>query len=354
MNQKRKVKICMIVPDKNVKGGIATVINGYRVNGFGGEFAISYIESYCNGSKFQKLIKAICGYVQFIRELHKNRPDIVHIHSSFGPSFWRKLPFIYMADWAGIPVVNHIHGAEFEEFYPDASNLKKKIIKKVYLKCRILIALSTEWQSKLALIVPESRIAVIENYCIIPKMTAPKKRQILFLGEIGERKGCFDIPAIYAEVLRREKEIPLFIGGDGETEKMKELFDKEAVKDNVSFLGWVRGEEKDRLLQESSIFLFPSYNEGMPMALLEAMAYGLAIVSTNVGGIPKLIEQGADGFICNPGDIHGIAERIIELLEDDEKRSSFSIAVREKAETHYSLEMHIKKLCNLYSELLGR
>lgn len=354
MNQKKQMKICMIVPDKNVKGGIATVVNGYRANGFGEEYSISYVESYCNGGKIQKLNKAICGYVQFIKGLWKDRPNIVHIHSSFGPSFWRKLPFIYMADWADIPVINHIHGAEFEEFYSNASNLKKKLIKKVYLKCKILIALSKEWQSKLELIVPKEKIAVIENYCIIPKTIAPKKKQILFLGEIGERKGCFDIPAIYAEIIRAEKEIPLLIGGDGEIKKMQELFGKEEAEDNVSFLGWVRSEEKDRLLRESSIFLFPSYNEGMPMALLEAMAYGLAIVTTNVGGIPRLIEDAVDGFICEPGDVHGMSKKIIELLEDDEVRTRFGAAARKKAETHYSLEMHIEKLCDLYKELLRR
>lgn len=352
MNQKTQIKICMIVPDKNVKGGIATVVNGYRINGFGEEYSISYVESYCNGGKFQKLSKAIRGYVQFIKELCKNRPDIVHIHSSFGPSFWRKLPFIYISDWTGIPVVNHIHGAEFEQFYSEASNWKKKLIKKVYLKCGKLIALSEEWQSKLELIVPKEKITVIENYCIIPKTIATKKKQILFLGEIGERKGCFDIPAIYAEIKRIEKEIPLLIGGDGEIEKMQELFDKEAVGDSVSFLGWVRGIEKDRLLQDSSIFLFPSYNEGMPMALLEAMAYGLAIVTTNVGGIPKLVEDGVDGFICEPRDIHGIAKKLIELVEDDEVRARFGSAARKKAEMHYGLEMHIKKLRNLYKDLL--
>lgn len=88
------------------------------------------------------------------------------------------------------------------------------------------------------------------------------------------------------------------------------------------------------------------------MALLEAMAYGLAIVTTNVGGIPKLIEQGKDGFTCEPGDIHGIAKKVIELLEDDEKRARLGVTARKKAEIHYSLEKHIEKLCDLYKELL--
>lgn len=352
MNQIKQIKVCMIVPDENVKGGIATIVNGYRSYDFGEDCKVSYVESYCNGSKFRKLIKATCGYIQFIKELCVNRPDIVHIHSSFGPSFWRKLPFIFIADWRNIPVINHIHGAEFDCFYENASNRKKQIIRKVYCKCRILIALSEEWRSKLKLIVPENKIVVIENYCIIPELIAAKKKQMLFLGEIGERKGCFDIPAIYAEILKKWGQTPLLIGGDGEIEKMQRLLGERNVADEVSFLGWVRGREKDKILQESSIFLFPSYNEGMPVVLLEAMAYGLAIVTTNVGGIPQLIDHGVDGYICKPGDICDMAEKVIELLENDARRASFGNAAREKAIAHFGLEKHLERLCDLYRELL--
>ena len=59
-----------------------------------------------------------------------HKPDLVHIHSSFGPSFYRKMPFIYMASWRKIPIVNHIHGADFDEFYVNAPEEKKGKIKK--------------------------------------------------------------------------------------------------------------------------------------------------------------------------------------------------------------------------------
>lgn len=354
MSRTEQIKVCMIVPNADVKGGIATVVNGYRSYTFGTDYQISYVESYCNGGKFRKLFKAICGYMEFFKVLCTNKPDLVHVHSSFGPSFWRKLPFIYLADLCKIPIINHIHGAEFELFYTNASDKKKRTIKKVYEKCKLLIALSEEWKERLALIVPEERIVVIENYCIIPELAGRKKKQILFLGEIGERKGCFDIPSIYAEILKREKTTPLLLGGDGEIEKVKHLLEENGVKGGVSFLGWVKGEEKDRLLKESSIFLFPSYNEGMPVALLEAMAYGLAIVTTNVGGIPQLIDHGMNGYICEPGDIQDMAEKVSELLQDDKKRAEFGSAARDKAVSHYSLEIHLQKLCDLYRKTLGR
>ena len=90
------MKICMIVPNPAVKGGIASVVNGYRDSALEKRHEISYVESYCDGSKWQKLFKAISGYFAFIGQLIGNRPDVVHIHSSFGPSFYRKMPFIYL------------------------------------------------------------------------------------------------------------------------------------------------------------------------------------------------------------------------------------------------------------------
>lgn len=347
------MKICMVVPDAYVKGGIASVVNGYRAYDFGDQFNISYVESYRDGSKRQKFLKAVRSYVLFHKELKRNRPDIVHIHSSFGPSFYRKLPFIYMARRKKIRVINHIHGADFDSFYLNASSIKKGLIKKVYHKCQMLIALSDEWKKKLALIVPEEKIQVLENYCLIPKLTDDERAgQILFLGEIGERKGSLDVPAILSKAFAKAGRAPMIMAGEGEIAKVKGLLIQEKVSEAVSFPGWVRGDEKDRLLRKSGIFLFPSYNEGMPMAVLEAMAYGLAIVTTNVGGIPKLIEDGISGYLCDPGDVEQMADRLSELLLNETKRKALGDEARQKAIQKYSMESHINKLLKLYQGVL--
>ena len=348
------MKICMVVPDSLVKGGIASVVNGYREHGFGDKYDVNYIESYRNGSKWKKLGKALKGYLLFIREMIINKPDIVHIHSSFGPSFYRKMPFIYMACLWGIPVVNHIHGAEFETFYHKASPRKKKRIAKVYGKCRILVALSEEWKRNLELLVPAEKIEVIENYCKIPDQSGTeKKRQILFLGEIGRRKGCYDIPGIYEKLSEKAGRIPLIMAGDGELAEIKSLFEEKGLLEAISFPGWVRGEEKEKLLRESGIFLFPTYYEGMPMAVLEAMAYGMAIVATKVGGIPQLIKDGLSGYLCEPGNIEEISGRLLELSEDEDKRKRMGSMARQKVIADYSMESHIGKLTHLYDRVAG-
>lgn len=348
------MKICMVVPDRLVKGGIASVVNGYREHDFGGKCEVSYIESYRNGSKWEKLAKALKGYLLFFREMILNKPDIVHIHSSFGPSFYRKMPFIYMACFRGVPVINHIHGAEFETFYLKASDRKKRRIRKVYGKCTMLIALSEEWKRNLESVVSPEKITVIENYCKIPDLSGTeKKKQILFLGEIGKRKGCYDIPEIYGRVLEKGERLPLIMAGDGELAEVKKLFEDRDLLESVSFPGWVRGADKDKCLKESGIFLFPSYYEGMPMAVLEAMAYGMAIVTTRVGGIPHLLEDGGSGYLCEPGDIEGLSKRLLELSKDGDKRRKMGERARQKAIEEYSMESHIKKLMDLYDRVKG-
>ena len=343
-----------MVPDRLVKGGIASVVNGYREHDFSGKCEVSYIESYRNGSKWEKLAKALKGYLLFFREMILNKPDIVHIHSSFGPSFYRKMPFIYMACFRGVPVINHIHGAEFETFYLKASDRKKRRIRKVYGKCTMLIALSEEWKRNLESVVSPEKITVIENYCKIPDLSGTeKKKQILFLGEIGKRKGCYDIPEIYGRVLEKGERLPLIMAGDGELAEVKKLFEDRDLLESVSFPGWVRGADKDKCLKESGIFLFPSYYEGMPMAVLEAMAYGMAIVTTRVGGIPHLLEDGVSGYLCEPGDIEGLSKRLLELSKDGDKRRKMGERARQKAIEEYSMESHMKKLMDLYGRVKG-
>lgn len=343
--------ICMIVPNQAVKGGIASVVNGYRGSDLEKRYRITYIESYQDGSKWDKLKKALKGYAAFRRLLRKDRPDLVHIHSSFGPSFYRKMPFILWSASKGIPVVNHIHGAEFDAFYENASDAKKKRVRRVYGKCTRLVALSKEWAARLSQIVPEERIDILENYCRIPKEpfdTGRDRKQVLFLGELGERKGCFDIPVIWERVKKKCPDAALVMAGDGEMARLKEAFLKKGLTKDVSFPGWVRGEEKERLLRESGIFLFPSYHEGMPMAVLEAMGYGLGIVTTTVGGIPQLIDHKKSGFLETPGDVKAMAKDVSALIEDETFARNMGELAQRAVEQKYSLEIHLRKLEETY------
>lgn len=356
-----KKKVCMIVQNKMVKGGIAAVISGYYGSKLEKDYEMIYVESYKDGGKLAKLLKGIKGYFHFAKVLLIDHPDLVHIHSSFGPSFYRKLPFIYMASFAGVPIINHIHGADFDSFYLNASEKKKKQIRDAYSRCKKLIALSAEWKERLSKIVEENKVVIIENYSVL-NLEAFNNRNnrkvnntVLFLGEIGRRKGCYDIPAVMKKVAEQIPSVKFVLAGAGTPEDeaaIHSLISENHVEDNVVFPGWVRGETKEKLLNEADVFFLPSYNEGMPMSILDAMGYGLPIVSTNVGGISKIVHDGSNGCCCEPGDIERFATAIVEILKDDVIRHRYAETSYQIVSSQYSLNQHLEKLTAQYNEAI--
>lgn len=363
-NDDSKRRICMIVQQRDVKGGIAAVTNGYYGSRLEDDYDVRYVESYRDGSKWDKLLKALKGYLEFQKVLNEFKPSLVHIHSSFGPSFYRMQPFLYMAKRRGIPVVDHCHGADFDAFFENASDEKKDRIKKVYSKFDKVVVLSEEWRDRFSEVIPREKLVVIPNYCKPQSGSFVEDRaderfdgkKILFLGEIGQRKGGFDLPDIIARTSKKVPGAEFVICGDGaesDVQKIKEEIRKKCPGTKVSFPGWVRGEDKERVLRNAAIFLLPSYNEGLPMSILDAMAYGLPVVSTLVGGIPQLVHDGANGCLYKPGDTEGMAAGIASLLDDVDYYRAASLASLEVASSKYGFDRHLELLESVYDSLPG-
>jgi glycosyltransferase involved in cell wall biosynthesis len=354
-----KHKIVMIVPQPDVQGGIAAVVNGYRGSRLERDYDIRYVESYCDGSKWDKFLKAVRAYRTFRRMLREDAPELVHIHSSFGPSFWRKLPFIRMCSARGIPVVNHIHGSEFGRFYADAGALKRRAVRKAYAQCAAIIVLNETAADNIATIVPRSRISVIMNYAVCRREMADpavqqrraEKKQVLILGKIDRMKGSYDLPAVVSKVRHSVPQARFVAAGYGEIEEVKACFDRETLA-GVDFPGWIRGADKDRALRESAVFFLPSYSEGMPMSVLEAMGSALPVVSTNVGGIPRLVTDGVSGRLLAPGDTDGMASAVTEYLTDEAAREKAGLAGLAAAGA-FGLDAHLDKIEKVWEAVLG-
>lgn len=355
-----KARICIITNSRNFKGGITAVVSGYSNSKLEDDYDIRYIES-CSDNKntILKIGKMLLGYLQFFKSLVLFRPQIVHVNSSFGFSFYRKLYYIYLSNLFGAKVINHIHGAEFEKFYINANEKKKQRIQRVYNKCDYFIALSDEWKTNLCKIVPEHKVKVIENYSIIHR-NKPKNefgKTILFLGEVGKRKGCLDIPDVIKNVVQVIPDCKFILAGNPIEDDYANIIEKVReynISSNIEFPGWVRGKEKENLLNSADVFFLPSYNEGMPMSILEAMGYGLPIVSTTVGGIPKIVRNLENGYITNPGDIEKFSKSIVDLLSNPKRMYDFGLTSIKIVKDNYSLDVHISKLKSLYEKLISK
>jgi glycosyltransferase involved in cell wall biosynthesis len=143
----------------------------------------------------------------------------------------------------------------------------------------------------------------------------------------------------------------LFVAGDGVSRQdLEQLVVTGCLQNSIYFLGW--RSDIPHVLSCIDIFVLPSLHEGMPNVILEAMAAGLPVVATNVGGTPEVVVDGETGFLVPPRDPKALADAIVRLINDPELRKRFGQAGRERIEKHFTIQETVRKTEALYSRLL--
>lgn len=353
----KKKFILMIGPKINMKGGISsvcsTLINSNIVN----YINLKYISSYVDGSALMKFNAFFFGFIRALIVLIKDNIDIVHIHTASRASFRRKACFYFLAKIRRKKVIIHVHGAEFMLYYSNASNIEKRIIRHVLNCADKVIALSKTWKEQLQEISPRAQIEIVYNPVNIYLFDYSNNRKqekfvnILFMGRLGKRKGVYDLIEIIPDIVKRYENVRFLICGDGEVEKVRSIIRKNGLEKFVEVPGWVSGEEKLEYYKKSSIYILPSYNEGLPISVLEAMSSSLPIVSTEVGGIPEAIEDGSNGYLIQPGDNKAFKKAIMELINSKELRQKFGENSLKRAKEKFDITVFINKLISIYNQL---
>jgi glycosyltransferase involved in cell wall biosynthesis len=178
-------------------------------------------------------------------------------------------------------------------------------------------------------------------------------KNILFLGRLGKRKGAYDfITAIKKLDSTICPDIKFFLCGDGDIDIVKEKIGQLKLSHRVGRVGWVSGEEKNTILAQTMINVLPSYNEGLPMTILETMLYGIPNISTNIASIPEVIKDGVNGFLISPGDIDSLVCKIKELIDDRKLRQKFSVNSYDLVNNSFSLEHNVGQLKECYRIML--
>ena len=301
-----------------VYGGIVSVIKSYR-DCFE---TFPFIASSGQPAWKDKLRYDLGGlFALGWRLLWDRNIKIVHIHTAAGGSFDKHAYYAWLARLMGRKVVMHSHASRFKVWYEGLTERHQRRVRKVLARLDRLIVLSASWRDFFVSIgVSPEKVRILNN------ITDPADREkvarapggpvrLLFLGEIGPRKGVFDLLKAMALL---ESATPgrarLEIGGNKNEEALKEAIRSQGLADCVHFNGFVSGELKKELLSRADVFVLPSYNEGLPVSILEAMSYGCAIISTPVGGIPEVVRE--NGILVRPGDVEGIAAAIARCEEE--------------------------------------
>ena len=318
-------KVLMVGNSPSVKGGITTVINQFRnYNWKKEDIDFKFIPTYIDRNNFLKVIYFIVSIFRIIISFLSYKPDVVHIHMSYKGSFERKKIICKMCIFFNVQYIIHLHGSEFKKWYDTLNSKKRNNVKSLLKNAEYVIVLGQEWKKRINEIEKDAKIIVVNNTVKIVEDTAIFKREnkeVLFLGVLIKRKGVHDLLKAVSILKLKEKisNVKIKIAGDGEEkENLIEMAKKLEISQYVEFIGWIDENEKRCLLKNAQLLILPSYNEGLPMSILEGMNYGLPIIATNVGDVPEAVINGKNGFIVEPGNFNKLAYYIEKIILSDE------------------------------------
>jgi glycosyltransferase involved in cell wall biosynthesis len=350
MNKNKHVLV--VATSRKTRGGITAVINLYTSTNFWSDYKCVWVETHIDKSSITKILFFVQSLFKFIFLL--SNASLIHVHLSAPMSAVRKYPFVLLAKTFKIPVIIHFHAFSAE------STIDKKhtrLYNNIFHMANTIIVLSESWRQGLIkdLNINSSKIKVLYNPC--PKINVDKyiikSNTILYAGTLESRKGYKDLIKAFANVSQNFPEWKLVFAGNGEIQEGLQLAKELHIDNQVIFKGWIAGNDKNQIFSEAKIFCLPSYAEGFPMAVLDAWAYGLPVITTPVGGIPDVAKDGSNMLLFNPGDIQSLSEKLENMISDQMLRDTISKASVNFASNEFSLSSIDYQLNEVYQKTIN-
>ncbi len=284
------------------------------------------------------------------------RIDVLHLNLAIQGSTWRKLILAWIAHGIGIPYVLHLHGAEYQEFWTDAPNRRNRATSWLFAHAARVIVLGTVWAQFVQSRIPEigPRLVVVPNAAPRPVLAhrgGGALVHILFLGRVGDRKG---VPQL-GEALSRMKGDPGWratIAGDGHVEAARTAAREAGLAGRVDIPGWVGPEQVAELIADADIMVLPSFHENLPISVIEAMAAGLAIVTTPVGAVEDIITDEVNGLLVPPGDVDALTAALARLVADPALRARLGKAALEVHRARLDMEPYLGAIAGAWRDAM--
>lgn len=347
----KKPTILIIGPD--AKGGISTLLDLYKNFGLIDNANINYLASYKSDNIFIMFFIFALFLINYLWVLATDKNlELVHIHSASKGSFYRKYFVFKLAKLFGKKIIYHIHCPVFGEIYDESPNFIKRRIEEVLNNSDLIIVLSQYAQTEVSRICNNKNIKILYNPCIIKDFTKipTEKINVLFMGRIGKRKGIYAI--IEAAKLITNPNIEINLYGDGDLKKFEKLINENNLQNKIKLKDWISADKKDEAYRSADIYILPSYEEGLPMSVLEAISYELPVISTPVGGTPEAVEDNVNGFLIETGDYQALTQKINLLAEDKGLREKMGQASLKIAKEKFDVNVIINQLRQIYDELI--
>ena len=356
------MKVLMLSPDLRAKGGVATFCATIK-DSF--KSRVDYFIAGPRGESrygIQTLLRMLSDYARFFRTMATRRYDVVQVNPSFRiGALTRDGGFVLIAKAFRRKVVVFVHGWD-KEFERKLRAKGMPLFRLVYFRADAFVVLARDFKGRLESMgyagpIHIGRTAVDNDLLESSKRDGPSRPgskrpfNVLFLSRLVKEKGITEALTGFGILRSKNADVTMTVAGDGGgTAEAKRLVGELKIPD-VRFVGYVSGEDKARELRRADCYVFPSYEEGMPISVLEAMAFGLPVITRPVGALADFFEDGVMGYMTESKAPEVLAGLMQKLLDDPAARERMGQYNQKFAWEHFSAVAVTGLLETVYSDV---
>jgi glycosyltransferase involved in cell wall biosynthesis len=350
MERKLYSRIVMLGPAFGSRGAVAALLETYRAAGLFSRWPIDYVAVRDGQALLRSGALAAKGLQRLALLLARNR-SVLHLHAAAHRGFWASAAFMALGAAARCPVLLHLHGGGFERFYERASLPGRAAIRACLQRAACVIVPSEHMRSWVRAVSRGAHASIVP--CAMPEAQMPgaaaRQNLVLFLGELAASKGVFDLVDALVGLRAAVPDAQLIFAGEGARSAIAKYARHLGVADAVKIVGWVGASGKRALLEAAAVYARPSYEDGLPHSLLEAMAAGVPVVAAPVGAITEAITDGVTGVLVVQGDIASLQRHLRALLLDRSLAARIGAAGREAVRLRFAPERALARLEDVYA-----
>ena len=357
MGEERRIGVAHVGPDAQGRGGMAAVTRALVDTELARQFRLQPITTHVLGGRARRTLTFARGLGGFVRWARGPGVRIAHVHATVRGSLHRKVVIVAAARLLRIPVLIQIHAgaAELAIFHASLDPVRRRLIGAALRSANQVLAVSTASARELEQRFGVHAVQILPNPA--PRLGRPREgghepAEVVYLGGFANPVKGADVLLRALPTLRSiAPGVHVTLAGPGEPPPAATA--TMAGDPLVTWAGWLDGDAKAAALSRAAAVVLPSISEGLPMALLEAMAAGAPIVATRVGGIPDVAVDGRQAVLVEPGDAAGLADAIATLVNDPAYANRLGEAAREGARA-LSPDAVAERLADLYGQVANR
>ena len=358
-------KIAVFGPSLDALSGVSTHVRMLLASDLARDYDLLHFQVGSEGRRenaLQKLMRYALSPLHLALFLLRTGAEAVHMNASLDPkSYWRDLVYSTVARLLGRRVVNQIHGGAMPQDFFRGNAFLTWLLRRFLVSCDVVTVLSSAELAAYRTFDSRIKVHLIPN-AIDPAGLADRMRayntdkplKLVYVGRLVRSKGLFEVIDALAELKRAGRQFKLSIAGGGPDQiELMTATERADLKDRVQFLGSVFAAEKYRLWLESDLFVLPSYMEGLPYSLLEAMAAGCVPVTTSVAAVPDVMRNGEHGLFVPVKDAGALAFALAALDDDRERLIRMAEAARRRVLEQYTVARLADDFGKLYRGCLA-